>query len=78
MFYNLFTSILDGIRAFTNEAANYLRCRSMCCNNIRIYNPKSCCVQGEIYNRWAQATTPGAEPPVRRDTTTRFFSPKNK
>ena len=78
MFYNLITSILDGIRAFTNEAANYLRCRSMCCNNIRIYNPKSCCVQGEIYNRWARATTPGAESPVRRDTSTKFFTPKNK
>jgi len=76
MLYNLFTSILDGIRAFTNEAANYLRCRSMCCNNINIYNPKSCCVQGNIMNRWARATTPGAESPVRRDTSMKFFHSK--
>jgi hypothetical protein len=88
MFYNLFTSILNGIKGFTNDVANYLKCRSMCCNNINIYNPKSCCVQGEIKNRWVRATTPSVESakpitpevwsPVRRDTSTKFFTPKIK
>ena len=78
MFYNLITSILNGIKGFTNDVANYLKCRSMCCNNINIYNPKSCCVQGNIMNRWTRATTPGAESPVRRDTSMKFFTPKNK
>ena len=78
MLYNILTSIYNGIRTFASDASNYLKCRSMCCNNINIYNPKTCCVQGDtnIFNRWARATTPGAESPVRRNKTT-YFTPKN-
>ena len=77
MFYNIFSTILNGIRTFANDAANYLKCRSMCCNNINIYKPNTCCVQGKISNRWIRATTPGVESPLRRDKTT-YFTPKNK
>ena len=77
MFYNLLLSMVNGIRAFTNDAANYLKCRAMCCNNINVYNPKSCCFQGDILNRWVRTTTPGVESPIRRNTTEKFFTPKN-
>ena len=76
MLYNLFTNILNGLRAFADDAVNYLKCRSMCCNKINIYNPKSC-FQGDIQNRWTRASTPGAGSPVRRDTSSKFFTPRN-
>ena len=76
MFYNLLLSMLNGIRAFTNDAANYLKCRSMCCNNITVYNPTSCCFQGDIMNRWTRNTTPSAEPPIKKDSV-RFYTPRN-
>ena len=90
MFYNIFGSILNGIRTFASDAVNYLKCRSMCCNNINVYNPNLCCVQGSMSNRrnsrncesntssmWSRASTPAAESPIRRDKTT-YFTPKNK
>ena len=76
MFYNLFANVLNGIRTFTNDAVNYLKCRSMCCNNINIYNPKSCCVQGEIWNKWVRASTPSVESPLNNSQ--KFYTPKNK
>ena len=71
MLYNLFANILNGIRAFSNDVANYLKCRSMCCNRINIYNPKSFCFQGDIQNRWSQSSTP-----IKKDST-KFFTPRN-
>ena len=76
MFYNLLLSMVNGVRAFTNEAANYLKCRLMCCNNITVYNPKSCCFQGDIMNRWGRTITPGVESPTRKDTA-KFYTPRN-
>ena len=75
MFYNIFDSILNGIRTFANDAANYLKCRSMCCNNINVYNPKSCCIQGEIFNKFTRTRTPSVEAPIARDKTA-YFTPK--
>ena len=78
MLYNILTSIYNGIRTFASDASNYLKCRSMCCNNINIYNPKTCSVQGDtnILNRLARVMTPLAESPVRKDTA-KFYTPKN-
>ena len=74
MLYNLFTNILNGIRAFADDAANYLKCRSMCCNKINIYDPKLCCSQGDIQNKWIRATTASIESPVRRDTSSILYT----
>ena len=76
MLYNLFTNILNGLRAFAGDAVNYLKCRSMCCNKFHIYHPKSCCFQGDIQNRWTRASTPGSESPIKKDST-KFFTPRN-
>ena len=77
MFANLFEIILNGLRSFSSDVNNYVRCRSICCNNVNIYNPNSCCVQREIFNKWVRATTPSAESPIRRDKTEKFYTPKN-
>ena len=78
MFYNLFTNIASAISDMVGSMSQYLKCRSLCCNNINIYNPSSCCIQGEIFNKWTRCTTPGAESPQSKRGDTAYFTPKNK
>ena len=48
MFYNLFTNILSSIADMIGGISRDFKCRSMCCNNINIYNPK---MPEFLYNR---------------------------
>ena len=88
MFYKLFTNMASALCVNFADAkssigdmmggiSQYFKCRSMCCTNINIYNPNSCCIQGEIFNKWVRATTPGVESPVKRNTE-KFYTPENK
>ena len=52
-----------------------LKCNSNCCTNIKVYDPKGCCFNGEISNRWIRATTPSVESPKSKK---RFFSSTTK
>ena len=32
-----------------------LKCNSNCCTNIKVYDPKGCCFNGDVSNRWKRA-----------------------
>ena len=53
-----------------NKLAEYFKCRSNCCYQVNVYNPKSCAVMGSLSNRWARTATP-----VKKDES--FYTPKN-
>ena len=79
MFCNYFNRFTNCIRQRWLDFVSSLKCNSSCCNQVNIYNPKTCCVQtGEIFNRWVRATTPGTESPQFKGGETTCFTPKNK
>jgi len=57
-----FLPLLIGVKQFFdalgNRIANYLRCRSNCCYQVNVYEPKKTVVIGEISNLWRRRTTP--------------------
>jgi hypothetical protein len=40
------------------KLTDYLKCRSNCCYQVNVYNPKNCAVMGGISNRWIRSITP--------------------
>jgi hypothetical protein len=57
-----FLPLLIGVKQFFdvlgNRIANYLRCRSNCCYQVNVYEPKKTVVIGELSNPWRRRTTP--------------------
>ena len=78
MFQNLFTNVLSSLRDMVGGISQFFKCRSVCCNNIKIYKPNYCSVGAEIKNKWARNVTPSVESPTTKKSQTVFFSPKNK
>ena len=78
MFYKLFTNMVSSISDMMGSVSQYLKCKSMCCNNINIYKPNYCSVGAEIKNRWTREVTPSVVSPTLKKSQTVFFTPKNK
>ena len=55
-----FLPLLMGVKQFFdvlgNRIANYLRCRSNCCYQVNVYEPKRTVVIGEISGLWRRTT----------------------
>ena len=76
MFLNILNKALTALTDVFGSVSQFFKCRSSCCNNINIYKPNSCCVQGDIINKWAKTSTSDVESPIRRNATEKFFTPK--
>ena len=63
----------DGLGA---KLADYMKCRSNCCNNVNIYNPKNCGIMGGVSNRWIRAVTPNCAKKGESNVS-EFYTPKN-
>jgi hypothetical protein len=78
----MFECVKQAFSALGNMSAEplvkALKCNSNCCTNIKVYDPKGCCFNGEISNRWRRENTPSAESPTTRSRTQQFFTPRNK
>ena len=51
-------SILIGIKTcldvFGANLSQMFKCRSSCCNNINVYNPRSCIFNNQLSNMWVR------------------------
>ena len=74
-----FLPLLTGIKqCFDNlggKLTDYLKCRSSCCYQVNVYNPKNCAVMGGVSNRWMRATTPDIK--KGSNSADAFYTPKN-
>ena len=74
-----FVPLLMGLKqCFDNlgsKLTDYLKCRSSCCYQVNVYNPKNCAVMGGVSNRWMRATTPDIK--KGSNSTDAFYTPKN-
>ena len=54
------------------KLADYMRCRSNCCNNVNIYTPDKCNIGA---NKWIRAITPNCA--ILQSNSNEFYTPKN-
>ena len=58
-----------------SKLTDYIKCRSNCCNNINVYNPKNCGILGDASNRFIRAITPKRS--KLKSNSDEFYTPKN-
>ena len=76
MFQILCTNVLSSVRDMVVGISQFFKCRSVCCNNTKIYKPNYCSVGAEIENRWIREVTPSVESPTTKKSQTFFFIQK--
>ena len=73
-------TIRDALTKLGENMANYVKCRSDCCNSVNIYTPNPCFGKAEMFNKWIRATTPTVDSPVmkKKDSSNdAFYTPRN-
>ena len=69
------TSIKQCFDMLGSKLTDYIKCRSNCCNNINVYNPKNCGILGDASNRFIRAITPKRS--KLKSNSDEFYTPKN-
>jgi hypothetical protein len=81
-----FLPLLTGVKQFFdmlgNSIANYLKCRSNCCYQVNVYEPKRTVIIGQISNIWKRAVTPNTKEDFpmgtsHEDSTNAFKTPRS-
>ena len=75
-FLPLLTGLKQCFDILGNKLTDYIKCRSNCCYQVNVYDPKNCAIMGGISNRWARAITPDCVK-RRSDSADTFYTPKN-
>ena len=69
-FIPLLTSVKQFFDMLGNTISNYLKCRSNCCYQVNVYEPKRAVIIGQISNIWKRGVTPNTKDEA-------FFTPKS-
>ena len=71
-----FMPLLTGVKQFFDmlgsKLTDYIKCRSNCCYQVNVYEPKRTVIFGQISNIWKRAVTPN----TKEDSTNSFETPR--
>ena len=59
-FIPLLTTVKQFFDMLGDTISNYLKCRSNCCYQVNVYEPKRTVIIAQISNIWKRAVTPNA------------------
>ena len=77
--FGYFKKVPEMIGGMLSQFTPTLKCNSNCCTNIKVYDPGSCCFNGDVSNRWnplkrVSSTSRATAEPTK--STEEFFTPR--